>query len=393
MKKKEVIFIIIMFAMISCERSKHIDSRDKKFITIDITSNFPKKNMILQDFMDVEYIPLESNDDFVCQGFVEAIGENIILVRNRINDGNIFIFDRNGKGLRRINHLGHGGEEYTNILGIILDEDNREMFVNDNFTKKILVYDLEGNFKRSFRHKEGAMYDEVFNFNKDFIICNDGFYNNDGKANMQSFFIISKQNGNVIREIKVPFEKKKLTSLIMKDEKNDMTYTSTPSSCYPIVPFYDTWILVETSSDTVYQYMSNHNMLPFIVRTPPIQSMDPEIFLFLSILTNRYYFIEIVKKEYDFETHQGFPSTDLVYDKLEKTIFEYTVYNSDYSNKEKVYMKSRPINDKIVTWQALQVDKLMNSYEKGELKGKLKEIAGALNEESNPVIMLVKHKK
>jgi hypothetical protein len=35
----------------------------------------------------------------------------------------------------------------------------------------------------------------------------------------------------------------------------------------------------------------------------------------------------------------------------------------------------------------------VESYKKGELKGRLKEIAAELDEESNPVIMLIKHKK
>ncbi|MDH6358178.1 hypothetical protein M2135_003185, partial [Parabacteroides sp. PF5-9] len=35
----------------------------------------------------------------------------------------------------------------------------------------------------------------------------------------------------------------------------------------------------------------------------------------------------------------------------------------------------------------------LDAYEKGQLKGKLKEIAAGLHEESNPVIMLAKYKK
>ena len=36
---------------------------------------------------------------------------------------------------------------------------------------------------------------------------------------------------------------------------------------------------------------------------------------------------------------------------------------------------------------------LVEAYEKGQLKGKLKEIAANLDEESNPVVMLLKKKK
>ena len=33
-------------------------------ITVDVTAGYPEKELILQDFMDVEYIPLETNDEF-----------------------------------------------------------------------------------------------------------------------------------------------------------------------------------------------------------------------------------------------------------------------------------------------------------------------------------------
>jgi hypothetical protein len=74
---------------------------------------------MLQDFMDVEYIVLDSSDDeFLCQGLVLDIGKEIMIVRNQINDGDIFHFDRKGKGLRKINRLGQGREEYTRIYEI-----------------------------------------------------------------------------------------------------------------------------------------------------------------------------------------------------------------------------------------------------------------------------------
>ena len=104
---------------------------------VDVTVSYPKKELILQDFMDVEYIPLETKDDFICQGLVLAIGKDIILARNRIRDGDIFIYDRKtGKGLKKINREGQGGEEYTFIQRIVLDEKQNEIFVLDHFSRK-----------------------------------------------------------------------------------------------------------------------------------------------------------------------------------------------------------------------------------------------------------------
>ena len=56
-----------------------------------------------EDVVSIQYIPLETKDDFICQGLVLAIGKDIILARNRIRDGDIFIYDRKtGKGLKKI---------------------------------------------------------------------------------------------------------------------------------------------------------------------------------------------------------------------------------------------------------------------------------------------------
>ena len=68
-------------------------------IIVDVSKSYPKKELILQDFMDVEYIALETTDEFLTQGLVQGVGKEYLLVKNRNNDGDIFIFDRKtGKG-------------------------------------------------------------------------------------------------------------------------------------------------------------------------------------------------------------------------------------------------------------------------------------------------------
>jgi hypothetical protein len=392
MKRANTILAMILFAMAGCGGCRQSDIQSDDLITVDVTKSYPKKELILQDFMDVEYIPLETNDEFVTQGMVLAIGKEIILVKNHVDDGDIFIFDRKGKGIKKINRKGQSGEEYTYITDIVLDEDAEEMFVSDHWARKISVYDLNGKFKRSFSHKDGTKYYDIYNFDRGNLICHDGYFSNDGAANRQPFMIISKQNGSITKEIQIPFEKKFLAVMILRDEANKTTY-SAKANYSPIIPSFNNWIVIEPSSDTIYSYSPDHTMTPFIARIPSIQSMDPEVFLFPGILTDRYYFMESVKKIYDFGAQDGFPGTDLMYDRQEKAIFKYTVYNDDYSDKRPVLMKTQPVNDEVVTWQRIYADRLVDTYEKGHLKGRLKEIAATLDEEDNPVIMLIKHKK
>lgn len=57
-------------------------------------------------------------------------------------------------------------------------------------------------------------------------------------------------------------------------------------------------------------------------------------------------------------------------------------------------MTAKSINHEIENVTSLNASPLVEIYKKGQLKeGKLKEIVSRLDEEDNPVIMLVKQKK
>ncbi len=359
-------------------------------ITVDVTKNsFPKKELVLQDFMDVEYIPLETNDEFVNQGFVQAVGKEFILVKNYKDDGDIFVYDRTGKAIRKINRKGQGGEEYISCRSVTLDEENNEMFINDFLARKIKVYDLEGNFKRSIKQKQEGdtqFYLDIFNYDNENLICYD-------ECNQEiPFLLVSKQDGSITKEIRTPFKEKKLFFQLLRHEKG--TRMAGPGMYSRITSFKGNWILLEPSSDTIYTLMPDYSLRPFIARTPPIHTMDPGFYLVLKLVSNRYYFMESIKSVYDFSKEEGFPRTYFVYDTQEKDFFRYIIYNGDYSYKKEFYMSMlTPINSKGELWATLNTFELCRDYEKGKLKGKLKEVAATLEEDDNRVIMLVKHKK
>jgi len=126
--------IIILFVMAGCGGDH---SSTDGLITVDVNDSYStKKELVLQDFMDVEYIPLETNDDFVNQGFVQAIGKEFILVKNYRHDGDIFVYDRTGKAIRKINRKGQGGEEYISCRSVTLDEENNEK-VNKRLSEQL----------------------------------------------------------------------------------------------------------------------------------------------------------------------------------------------------------------------------------------------------------------
>lgn len=386
MKKGTTLGILTLALALLAGGCKQSDETGN-LVTIDLTASHPKKELILQDFMDVEYIPLQSSDEFVTQGDVLAIGSKYIVVKNWINDGDIFLFDRTtGKGIRKINRLGQGAEEYTNINGIVLDEDNNEMLVNCGQAKKICVYDLEGNFKRSFTHTEGTEYLYIANYDKDHLMCYDiSLYYKDGESRGDRTYhaIVSKQDGSISRSIEIPFDV--IKAPVVRDGEGIVV-----TSVCPIIPYKDDWMLVEISTDTVYKYVPSENQLiPFIVKIP---TQNPETLLTMGVVTDRYYFMQTVKKTFDFSKGRGFYNAVLVYDNQEKALFDINVLNADYVKKQSVDMTTHPINGKIASFQTLPANRLVEAYENDGLKGKLKEVAATLNDESNPVLMLLINK-
>ena len=378
--------IIILFVMAGCGGNSSTDG----FITVDVTKGYSsKKELVLQDFMDVEYIPLETNDEFVNRACVQAVGEKYIIVINYYDDGNIFVYDRSGKAIRKINRRGQGGEEYVSIRSVSLDEENEEIFVNDFRAKKIRVYDLEGNFKRNLNQKseKNSSYLDMLDYDKNNLICYDKF-------NFEiPFLLVSKQDGSITKEIKVPFKEKQLFHIVVRDYETGVTRSAGPSPHNCIIPFNGNWILFEASSDTIYTLMPDYSLRPLIARTPPIHTMDPGVFVVLRLISDRYYFMESVTNIYDFSKGEGFPSKYFMYDIQEKDFFNYILYNGDYSYKKEIYIVTLPpINSKGELCSTINAFELCRDYKRGKLKGKLKEVAATLDEDDNRVVMLVKHK-
>ena len=97
-------------------------------------------------FVDnVEFIPLETTDECL-------IGDACIV--SSITQKDIFVFDyekcyrfdRNGKFLNAIGAKGNGPGEYTRPMRAIVDTLNQWVYFPDHWTGRLLKYDYSGNF-------------------------------------------------------------------------------------------------------------------------------------------------------------------------------------------------------------------------------------------------------
>ena len=201
MKRKNLFAAAFLFALTGCA-----DHQQEELITVDVTANYPQKELILQDFMNVEYIPLETTDEFILQGKVADISGKRLILTN-VRQGEILIFDRvTGKGLKKINRQGNGPEEYILPFNVHLNEEETEMYVNDGPSSKIQVYDLEGVYKRTIPYKKSALVTNLLDYDADHFLSQD-IYATGNETIASTFFLMSKQDSNRT-DIEIPFEKK-----------------------------------------------------------------------------------------------------------------------------------------------------------------------------------------
>ncbi len=154
------------------------------------------------------------------------------------------------------------------------------------------------------------------------------------------------------------------------------------------------YIINEISADTIYRFTQDHKLVPLLTRKPPVGEPESFIALLALLETNRYLFIQTIKNEYNLKTLEGFPCTELMYDKVEGEIYEYKIYSDDYAEREVVWGRGEKqyIKEENKIYQYLKAPDLVKAYQEGKLKGRLSELASQLNEEDNGIVMLIHFK-
>jgi YD repeat-containing protein len=400
---KNLFILIVFFTFLACSNKVEKVDEVAKIITVDVTKSYPEKELHLQDIADVKYIPLGSNNEFlISDSYSIAFLDNdyIILFSfssgesgRSSNGGDILIYDGHGNPITHINRRGQNtGEEYTEIGQLLVDKDKEELFVFSSAGRcQFMVYDMKGNFRRKFNIPStfnSTSYKKIIDYDKDrFIVYAKNHFS---KPDSTAFLIISKQNGEIEKKITVPFEKIVYTTAFNARGTGGalLTYQA-------ISPVESEFLLTELSTDTIYHLSDDYQLSPFLARTPSIQTMKKPIFLLLNAITNRYWFMDMVVRKADFENFIAFPRTPIVYDKEEKQVYQYTLFNDDYPKiklEDLIYYQILENSRKATMVVLFQAYQLIEANEKGELYGELKEIASKLTDDDNPVLMVAKFK-
>ncbi len=148
------------FKTISATSIKEIIKLDSVPINIEVPEKFDMLN-IDNAIKEMKYVRLETNENSII-GRIDKIlmyKNSIYILDNSFAEA-IYIFDIKGNHIKTISRKGHGPEEYIKITDFCLKNDT--MIIFDEFGKKLLFLDQQGNYiftkKTGFRFRNLTVF-------------------------------------------------------------------------------------------------------------------------------------------------------------------------------------------------------------------------------------------
>jgi hypothetical protein len=139
----------MMIFLCACStKSKNSRDTNPNCIIINLDAQkemiYPASNI----FKQVQSIILETKDDCLI-GIVTEIQvfDGYIYVLDKLKAKALFVFDMDGRFIRKIGKLGRGPGEYSSISDFTIDPLNKEIYVLDNH--KLHKYKIDGTFVKS----------------------------------------------------------------------------------------------------------------------------------------------------------------------------------------------------------------------------------------------------
>lgn len=339
----------------------------------NVAEDYPETKIRLSELADISYIPIGMNDTFLIRGLMSCNGNDFCVTGDRVYmmdlEKEIYVFKPDGTPIRTINRKGKGPGEYNYISSYAVDTLRQELFIQDSRGKRTLVYDTDGNFKRTFPN----LAKEISILN-DSLLINRYEYNPGGPR----YDVIRKSDGSQVKACHIRFN-----VAIPPDFLGRLAYGS-------LIPSPNGVFLSNLGNDTIFEIQRNMKVRPRIIDKSnygtPVAQAHP------TIETNRYLLFYILRSQnYQPVVKQNF----YLYDKMEKQIYKCADFQD---NAFWALMEDYPY---VTNWEIIQNSGMAIRLRSAEVlikyedhcHGELKQIAAKLKtetEEQNPVLIVMK---
>lgn len=217
MKIKLAIIMMISSLIFSCKRDNreykgliYNDYKENDFIPLPLSEEKSKTIKIppisyyeipisMSRLLDTCYtVSLETNSKNLIGRIdeIKVVDEFIFILDSRKSKG-VFMFDLNGKYLRRIGEVGGGPAEYPFPGDMAINEKNKEIFIFNGNVRKIYKYNFQGEFLGKIPLELGGYSINITKDGDIMLFCQG--YSNDhlGELKNKAFYVIN-QEGEII---------------------------------------------------------------------------------------------------------------------------------------------------------------------------------------------------
>ena len=392
---KLIAIVLILFVFGACQNKSK--QNNKSPIVFDLTrlSYNGELKLSYLNAKNIEYIPLETND-------LSLFGNISKLI---VSDTDIYIkdfqqtilrFGSDGSFKNRINRQGRGPKEYNDAYDFIVDPDSQDIYICSVSDKKIYSYSNQGKFLNCFPIPQGTLT-IAFAYNN--ILCHRPY----SMGNKESNLVLVSKNGHVIEQYPSYKYKTGLNSRfgyineIIWFEFNDNLYIKDIHS--------DTVFLLNNNKQFIPQYVLNHGGKT-ITTEARNQFDSEEKFLTLgakySVEINVWRFGDYIISEFMYNDRLFIYAGGVNINKEHFGNLKHGIindidggpnmnYNTIYYYNDNTMLSWVNASDLIIHVKSGKFKKSNPKYP--ERKKALEKLASSLDENDNPVLMLVKLKE
>ena len=363
---------MIQFVLLGCSCTS--TDQEKGLTTIDLSKDYPKKEILLSEIADIQYVYMNEGNDYIYGGNPLYVSDHTFVF---YSEGSFLFFTKDGQPKSKFNHQGNGPDEYDYFSKVVYDEANDELYILSE--KRLIVYSSSGVHKRTI----------ALSLSDDKRITSMANYDNGSLLLFDSdnFVLISKADGSELKRLDVSSGEKVKLYAIKQDEQRVSVIASTQNQ---IVNYKDGLLLSDYSTDTVYFFNKNKELIPVLIKQPSIHSMDPVIYANAFVEATDYLFYRKITVKVQ---NGQLPSVYLMQNKKDGTVYEQEIKMDDFKGKHVEIAPEILTSSSHRGLVVLDLAELEEAYADGRLKGKLKELMGKIDRENgNNVYMLLTFK-
>jgi len=148
-----ILLSLMLLFLVSCSKTGNEDNdteSDSQLITVDFAEmSDAEKTIAFSDIAkNISHVKLETNENVLIDNINKIkLTKNFIFISDF---SNLYQFSKTGEYIRKIGNKGRGPGEYIHISSLEINENHGKIYVHCSTRKKLLVFNLNGEFCHQF---------------------------------------------------------------------------------------------------------------------------------------------------------------------------------------------------------------------------------------------------